>query len=156
MIQLLKNIWFLLMLRISIGAIFVYAGFVKFEDLGGFADSIYALNVLPIHAVNVFAFTLPALEIVFGVLLLGNYQTRAAALGVVMLLLLFGFVIGQALMRGIEVQCHCFGYEQSSSNSIIKLVARDIVLFLSSLWLYLNFKLENDRKIIQIKNYASR
>jgi len=58
---------------------------------------------------------------------------------------IFAIALGQALIRGLNVDCGCFG---SGKPSLLKTwisFGRDILLMAVSLWLYLANSLQNEQ-----------
>ncbi|MBS0195227.1 MAG: DoxX family protein [Planctomycetes bacterium] len=104
--------WLTMPLRLLMGGLFVFAGYVKLSNPQLFAFSVAAFDVFPKdagHAVKLVAFAVPWTEIIAGTLLILGLWTRAAAL--VFSLLLLAFIIGivSVLKRNLNVECGCFG-----------------------------------------------
>ena len=132
----LVNRWFLLLLRLVIGGAFLYAGYLKVRDGVAFADSIASFKILPTELINLMAMGLPPLEIILGVMLVTGWRGRVASLGVLVLSIIFAFALGQALMRGLQVDCGCFGAGKPSTLKTFLALGRDILLIASSCWLW--------------------
>jgi uncharacterized membrane protein YphA (DoxX/SURF4 family) len=131
----------LLIGRIVLGGLFIYAGILKMRDVQQFADSIAAYRMLPVQSINVMALALPPFEIILGLLLLIGWKTRMAALGVTLLLGIFTLALFQALLRGLNIDCGCFGSEAPAPLKLWLSLGRDLLLFGFSLWLWLkNFR----------------
>jgi len=133
----LKNKWFILTLRILVGAIFFYAGAIKLQEPLRFADSIATFRMVPDEFINILALGLPPFEIIVGLLLIPGWHSRSAAFCVVLLTVVFAIVLGQALARGLEVDCGCFGAGQPSPFKSWLALWRDLVLMAGAAWLYL-------------------
>jgi hypothetical protein len=112
-----------------LGAVFLWSGFLKVHSPLAFADSIATFQILPVPLINLMALGLPPLELLLGCLLVAGIRRREAAFGIVMLTTVFLFSLGQALVRGLEVDCGCFGGGSPSSWKTWGAVGRD-VLFL--------------------------
>lgn len=132
----LGNRWFLLLLRLVIGGAFLYAGYLKVRDGMAFADSIASFKILPSELINLMAMGLPPLEIFLGVMLVTGWRVRVASLGVLVLSIIFAFALGQALMRGLQVDCGCFGSGKPSALKTFLALGRDILLIAASSWLW--------------------
>ncbi len=101
---------FLLLLRVGIGAIFVYAAWVKLRDPWMlFAISIDAYHILPQWAVLAVARTLPWLELLLGLVLISGFFRRISTVGASALLSLFFALMVRAYLRGEAIDCGCFG-----------------------------------------------
>ncbi|HEX9873166.1 MAG TPA: MauE/DoxX family redox-associated membrane protein, partial [Deferrimonas sp.] len=79
--------------RLALGALFVYAGAVKADDVTAFAGSIAAYEILPYFGNYLVAATLPYIEVLAGLLLLVNRRVRPAALLLAGLTLVFMAVL---------------------------------------------------------------
>lgn len=98
-----------LLLRLSVGAVFLVAGGLKVGDLAGSARAVNAYQLLPYEAARVIGAVLPFVEIVVGVLLVAGLATRLAAAVSVLLLAAFTAGIASAWARGLSIDCGCFG-----------------------------------------------
>jgi uncharacterized membrane protein YphA (DoxX/SURF4 family) len=99
-----------LVLRIVLGAIFVYAAWTKLRvpwEL--FAMSIDSYQVLPLKLVELVARTLPWFELAVGLLLIAGYWLRSAATAITLLLAVFFSLMVRAYATGMEINCGCFG-----------------------------------------------
>jgi putative oxidoreductase len=99
--------------RIVVAALFLLAAVPKLLDPLAFAKAIANYRVpFPlvgqdyIYPVAIF---LPALELVAALALLWNRTKRAGSLAVGGLLILFTVLIAQAVLRGLNIDCGCFG-----------------------------------------------
>jgi uncharacterized membrane protein YphA (DoxX/SURF4 family) len=95
--------------RLGLAAVFLVSGGLKALDPDQTYVAVRAYDVLPTAGVEVVATVLPWVEIALGLLLLLGVGTRVvAALSV---LLLLGFIAGvtQAWVRGLSIDCGCFG-----------------------------------------------
>jgi len=100
----------LLLLRLALGGIFVYAAWVKLRDPWMlFAFSIDAYHVLPEWAVTVVARTLPWVELAAGLLLLAGRWMRVSTVAATALLALFFALMVRSYARGEGIDCGCFG-----------------------------------------------
>ena len=134
--KFLENRWFLLVLRIALGGIFLYAGATKIGNPLAFADSIATFKLLPPQLLNVVALSLPPLEILLAIMLITGIQARAASLGIVCLAIVFGIALGQALARGLVVDCGCFGSGQPSTWKTRASFVRAVLLLVGAGWFH--------------------
>jgi uncharacterized membrane protein YphA (DoxX/SURF4 family) len=103
--------WTMIVLRVILGAVFIYAGWLKLQDSWRiFAMDIDAYNVLP-HgtAVEVVARGLPWFEIVLGVWLIAGFWLRGSATICAGLLTGFFGLMIYAHFKGLQINCGCFG-----------------------------------------------
>jgi len=131
-----ENRWFLLFLRMVLGGVFLYAGTTKISNPQAFADSIATFKLLPAQLINIVALGLPPFEILLGLMLISEWKARAATLAVAGLAIVFVLALGQALIRGLVVDCGCFGSGEPSTLKTWISFGRAFVLFASSLWIY--------------------
>ena len=144
MINLIKNINFLLLGRLILGYVFIYASIDKIIDPASFSDIIDNYHITPVLLNNLFALFVPMLELVIGICLIFNLNIKGASFISIALLLWFLFILSQALVRGINVDCGCFDLNSGSlddtelRNNMIKRIFEDIVLI--GISLYVNIK----------------
>lgn len=138
--RFLKSKLFLLLLRVVIGGVFLYAGGLKILNPLQFADSIATFQVLPSELINLVALALPPFEILLGVCLISGLYLRQAAFSLLVLSLLFALFLVQAIGRGLEVDCGCFGVSEPSAWSAWVSLGRDLLLILGCGWLWLRYR----------------
>ena len=110
--KILKNLishpLFVLLLRVALGLVFVVASLDKIENPGQFVRNIANYRLLPYEVTDGVAIVLPWLEIITGSLLVLGVWTRASALIASSMLLVFIFIVSQALWRQLDISCGCF------------------------------------------------
>jgi uncharacterized membrane protein YphA (DoxX/SURF4 family) len=117
--------------RLVLGVIFIYASLDKIQQPADFARAIQNYQMIPVILTNLAAIILPWLELFCGVLLIIGLFLRAAAGIIVSLSLLFIIAMATALIRGLQIDCGCYGMEsQISSGRIFE----DIGLFVMALY----------------------
>lgn len=99
----------LLLLRLALGGMFIFASFLKLSDPQGFSESVKAFKLLPDHLVQLATFAVPWTELLCGVALILGFWSRASAAVITGLLLAFIAGIVSVLARGLSVHCSCFG-----------------------------------------------
>jgi len=122
--------------RIVLGVAFIYAALWKLKSPQDFADNIAAYQLLPPLAVNVFAMGLPVFELVCGLLVLSGFYVRVGALGISSLLLFFGGALTLSQIRGLKIDCGCFGAHSWLDGTPWMAFARDGILLLLALMIY--------------------
>ena len=99
-----------LILRIALGAIFIYAAYTKLtESWRLFAAGIASYEVLPMWAVELLARTLPWFELLVGLLLIVGRWLRVSTVATSALLLVFFSLMVRAYFKGMTIDCGCFG-----------------------------------------------
>ena len=101
--------WITLAFRLILGGVLLVAGGLKVTDPFGSATSVRAYQMLPIDLANFLGFVLPFIEVGIGLLLIVGIWVRLAAIAGGALMLMFIVAIGQAWIRGISLDCGCFG-----------------------------------------------
>ncbi len=143
--------------RFVLGGILFLAGLTKLGVPVTMKQSIldYEIN-LPPTVVDIMATALPILEVGVGIWLLIGLFTRFSAIVGMVLMAIFAIAITQAWLRGLQIDCGCFGGAQGNSVGLAILKAlgpigdylghetagpatiiRDLVLFLMGLHLFL-------------------
>ncbi len=99
----------LVLLRLVVAAVFLFAAPSKLLDPVTFARDIDNYRMLPDVLIGPLALVLPVAEILIGLALVTGVWARGAAL--VSAAMLIGFALGmvQAIVRGIDLDCGCFG-----------------------------------------------
>ena len=95
--------------RVGLAALLAYAGVSKLLDPAALAEHIQNYRVLPDAWAGGLALGLPVLELVVVVGLLGGSHAAGAALLSGVLLSAFALAMAQAKLRGIDLECGCFG-----------------------------------------------
>jgi uncharacterized membrane protein YphA (DoxX/SURF4 family) len=106
---MMKNRTLLVLFRIVLGGLFVYAGITKALGPLDFAQNIRNYRLVGQGLSFVAAVILPWLEILAGLALAAGVWKRGAALLVSGLLVFFIVLILVTMVRGIDVDCGCFG-----------------------------------------------
>jgi uncharacterized membrane protein YphA (DoxX/SURF4 family) len=127
----------LFLTSLALAAVFIYAGVDKVRDPLQFADSIAAFAILPTALINLFALSLPPFEIACGLLLLWPSTRRVAALAAFVISIVFFVALSSALLRGLTLDCGCFGAGTPSRPRMWLELGMDVVLAGVSLLIYL-------------------
>ena len=121
-----------LFLRLVLGGLLLVAGATKLADRSSFRQAVAEYEVLPKALAGPFATVLPWLELALGALLLLGLGTIVAAALALPLFLSFAVAIAVNLLRGRQLDCHCFGAIQSEQIGWATLV-RTAALVLAAL-----------------------
>ena len=115
----------------------IYAAIDKIRDPLQFADSIAAFGILPAVFVSLMALALPPFEIACGLLMLGSWTRRIGALAITILSAIFFTALVSALLRGLTLDCGCFGKGAPARPRMWLELGLDAVLFAGALFVYL-------------------
>jgi len=95
--------------RLAVAGVFVFAAVPKLVDPAAFASDIGNYRLLPEPLEGPLAVVLPVLELVVAGALAVGIEARGAALLAGVMLVTFTVAMGQAMARGIDLSCGCFG-----------------------------------------------
>lgn len=113
----LSNSYATLVSRLILGGVFIAAGIPKALDPGAFAVAIRSYELgLPEWFVSFSAYALPYAEILLGLYLIVGLFTKPAAWTTNILMLVFILALLQGAIRGLEIDCGCFGAGEEASN----------------------------------------
>jgi putative oxidoreductase len=116
-----------LTLRMLLGALFIYTGWLKAKDPNGFLFSIRSFHILNDPYAAWVAMGLPWLEIAAGAALVTGACVDGGLAVVGGMLAAFLWAILYSWQRGLDIDCGCFGRETADAG-YVELVARNIVL----------------------------
>lgn len=115
-------------LKLGIAVVFLLAAWPKLQDPATFGQEVANYRFLPELAPYVAA-TLPGVELVLGlaliVLIPGSPWLSSAAAVSAILMTAFTFAVSQVVVRGINVECGCFG--AGSGPVTLETVGRDVL-----------------------------
>jgi uncharacterized membrane protein YphA (DoxX/SURF4 family) len=105
-----------LVLRVALGGFFLYFGAEKLFRLDEFTRKVanYKIVIAPWDAVV--AYMVPCFEIVVGLCLISGLLLRGALLTAAAMTFVFMIGIGQAMARGLDINCGCFSASDQPSN----------------------------------------
>lgn len=106
--KILDNPLLILALRLALAVIFIGAAYGKIYDPAAFAKSVNNYHIVPGNLVNIFALTLPWLELLTAVGLLFGIWWRASALLINGMLVMFTVALLIAISSGLNINCGCF------------------------------------------------
>lgn len=122
-----------LLARLVIGGLFIYASIYKVLDPADFAVSVRNYTILPVEWTNFVAITLPWVELGSGLFLVIGVFTRPSALLTTGMMAVFLAALVYAYFTGLDIDCGCFSSSSQSSGKIGPLhLIRDTILFLTS------------------------
>ena len=134
--------WITFAFRLILGGVLLVAGALKVTDPYGSATSVRAYQILPVHLANFLGFVLPFIEVGIGILLIVGIWVRLSAIAGAALMVMFIIAIGQAWIRGISLDCGCFGKGGLIASDELPVwnytveIARDVALAVIGGFLY--------------------
>jgi len=121
-------------LRVSIGGLWVASGVLHLQNVPGHFVAIANYRILPIEVSQVLAFVLPCLHVIIGVtLLLNEFQLLCFIISASLTGIYLAAQLS-VLLRGMQIECGCFG-TISESTIDLSIIVRTSVLLLICVWL---------------------
>ena len=121
------NRYLIIVIRIVLGSVFLWASFDKIIDPAKFARSIANYHVLPFGIENTIAIVLPWLELFIGSGLILGVMVDGSIVITSALLVLFNVMIAQAILRGFNIECGC-GLKEGQLVGIEKILENFVYL----------------------------
>ncbi len=122
-------------LRLLLGALFIYASIDKIAHPHAFAQAIFNYQILPDYLINLAALILPWMELLSGFCLIINKWMPGASMIITILLTCFLASIFYNLSRGLNISCGCFSTNTGEDIISNLTLFRDIVLLLMAICL---------------------
>ncbi len=133
---MIGNKYILLFFRLAVGGLFIWAGLLKIFDPLDFAQNIANYRIFP-QSVSLFlALIIPWIEVICGLLLILGIFRETASFILSASLVVFLALIIVTLIRGLDIECGCFG--SLSRRVDYKLLLTDVVLLFFSLNIFLS------------------
>jgi uncharacterized membrane protein YphA (DoxX/SURF4 family) len=127
--------WFDHLLRVALGAVFVYAAVGKIAQPAEFARQVDNYRLLPYFAVVLTAMVLPWLELLCGMGLILRRWVKGSALLITIMLVVFTVGLVSALVRGLDISCGCFSLSGEASKVSLWRVVEDLVMLAAAVWI---------------------
>ena len=118
----------ILLARLILGGIFIFASLDKISNPEAFETAIGNYHVMPFGLENLLALILPWLELLSGIFIIAGIMVDGAAIMIIMMNMVFIIALSQALARGISIECGCFSVSSPGEGDNIGLITviRDI------------------------------
>jgi putative oxidoreductase len=127
--------WIALGFRVLLALLFALAGGLKLLDPAAFAAEISRYQLIPWWGCALLAVLLPWLEICAGIGLLTRSFSPGSLAWITILLLMFSLALLSAMLRGLSIDCGCFGRLWQSTGTFWPLV-RNLVLLGMTVFLW--------------------
>jgi protein-disulfide isomerase/uncharacterized membrane protein YphA (DoxX/SURF4 family) len=101
--------WFSLAGRLLLAGVLGYAALSKIGDPAATVRAVRAYQILPVAVTGPFGHALPWVELSVAALLLLGLAVRIAGAAAVVLMTMFVVGIASAAVRGLRIDCGCFG-----------------------------------------------
>jgi uncharacterized membrane protein YphA (DoxX/SURF4 family) len=108
--------------QVVIGILFAWAALAKLGQLEAFATQVHNFRLVPVALENLVALTLPWIELLAALALILNVRARSGAVVVTALLTVFTVGVLQAMIRGLDFECGCFGTSDGTRVGMFKIL----------------------------------
>lgn len=133
--DIIFNVWGYRLARVVLGCLFIYAGSLKLMDVYGFAYLISEYKLVPDQFLVQVAYGLPVIEILAGLGLIVDLSGSLAM--ITALLLLFIGVLYYGVVKGLDIDCGCFGPEEQGNIDTLKLAfTRDLWMLAACIYAF--------------------
>lgn len=117
-------------LRLILAFLFILSALEKFKSLENFALNVDAYQIFSTSLVNLITLIIPWLELFIGFGLLFKFKLKANLILYLFLMFSFTTMIFIAMIKGLDIECGCFG-ESSTKVGIYKLIENLIIVSLN-------------------------
>lgn len=127
--KILTDKYTVLLFRIILGATFIYASLDKIAHPAQFAQIVHNYKILPPFLINLFAISLPWIELFCGIFLIMGIWVESSSLVLSFLLFLFAVAISyNVFIKGLDINCGCFTTSLTAKKQGAELLIRDFIL----------------------------
>jgi uncharacterized membrane protein YphA (DoxX/SURF4 family) len=133
MIEFLTSPYFVLFARLCVGGVFVVSGLGKLADREGTVAAMSRYPFLPKESGRFLGYAFPCIELAIGAMLVLGLLARIAAVGAVLLFVVFTALVVYDLTRGQQQSCHCFGRISAERLTPVAIARNLLLLCLSGL-----------------------
>ncbi|YCM46367.1 MauE/DoxX family redox-associated membrane protein [Verrucomicrobiaceae bacterium 227] len=110
-------------LRMGLGAFFIWSGILKLQDLQAFTESVGNFQIVGEPTDAVVAYLLPWVEIFAGLSVVSGIGKAGGLVIILGMLLVFNVAIAWVWSQGLNINCGCYGKGSEPTNYPLKLVA---------------------------------
>ncbi len=139
----LRNPYILLIARIILAALFIWASFDKAINPMGFAKIIWNYRITPPALINIAAVILPWVELLAGLLLILGYKARGANLIITGLLIFYIALLSVTMFRGINVACGCFTTSTAAKSNLLVRIIEDVGMLILAIYIFAFYRSRN-------------
>lgn len=108
--------------RVVVGLVLLVAALGKIGDPASLATQVGHFHLVPDASRNLIALTLPWIELLAGLALVLNVRARSGAWLAMALMVVFTLGVAQAMARGLNFECGCFGTADATRVGVKKLL----------------------------------
>lgn len=123
-------------IRIGMGILFIFAGLSKFANIVNFRYAVTILKLFYFPIREIITFSIPAIEIIIGVLLIIGLFTDFALIHLNVILIGFGYISFHAINIKLLEGCECFGQVFNLKYDMNHLILIFVLFFFNILALF--------------------
>lgn len=130
--------WVSTLVRLLLAGVWAAAGLSKVGNPAASVRAVRAYQILPESTVHAVGYALPFVEFALALLLLLGIANRVAAAASTVLLLVFMAAVASAGLRGLSIDCGCFGGGGAvapGATRYLSEIARDFLFVGLASWL---------------------
>ena len=130
--EVLDNKYIILLARLILGLVFIFASIGKISHPISFAQDIWNYNIISDNLVLISAIIIPWVEFICGLLLISGFFVFETSINLLVLLIIYEIAIVLNMFRGRIFECGCgvFGKNEMIGWNV---VIRDLILILIAL-----------------------
>ena len=133
--KFLNNNYLQLVVRLVIGAVFIYSAVPHILNVMGLASSIYNYKLFPSSIIGLSAVLVPWISLLAGLALILGVKVRAASIIISVLLTIFISLAVISVIRGLDIDCGCFtGFERKANWLTI---FEDVVMLAAAIFIFI-------------------
>ncbi|HUT30892.1 MAG TPA: MauE/DoxX family redox-associated membrane protein [Sedimentisphaerales bacterium] len=122
---------FSVVVRLALGCLFLWSSLPKIRQPYDFLSAVYEYELVGPKLGMLVAMTLPWLELLVGICLVGGIFVSGALLASAAMAAMFTFVIASALYRGLDISCGCFGASSADTVNYSTLIRACLIMLFS-------------------------
>lgn len=126
--SIINSQYTILVFRLILGSIFIYASLDKIAHPEQFARIVYNYKILPHSLINIFAIVMPWVELICAVFLIGGIFVESSSAVLSLLLVSFIVALSVNFLRGLDINCGCFSTDPQGKKEGTILLIRDFIL----------------------------
>ncbi len=134
--KVIFNNYVLFLIRVLIALLFIVTGAEKIVDPHQFSVAILKYRLFNLFFANIIAIYLPWFELIVGILLLFGSYIKENIILIDLLLLFFNILIITAMIRGLNIDCGCYGTAGAMRVGFTKLLENFGIIGLSFILLF--------------------
>ena len=125
-------------IRLIVRGLFIYASIDKIVDPSEFAKQINNYHIIPFGLENAIALILPWLELFTGIGLIMGIYLEGSTIWIFLLLISFIALMGQAILRGYNIECGC-GLKEGQMIGLAK-IFENVIMLIALYWVIIQPK----------------